>query len=86
MGVGCLIHGGKESEGGNGKAGPLLFLRRAKEGVGLKASVDPAGGDLRDALGDDHKGEFGWYGKGARIMVDIASGLHFLHSNNVIHR
>ena len=48
--------------------------------------MGPVGGDLRDALGDDHHGKFGWYGKGARIMVDIARGLHFLHNNNVIHR
>ena len=31
-------------------------------------------------------GEFGWYNHGANVLMDIARGLHFLHTNKVAHR
>lgn len=45
-----------------------------------------AGGDLRDALGNDGEMRWGWYGRGGHVLCDIARGLHFLHSNKVAHR
>ena len=42
-----------------------------------------AGGDLRDALDKDKRTELVWYRKGYQIALDIARGLHFLHSHDV---
>ena len=42
-----------------------------------------AGGDLRDALDKDKRTELIWYRKGYQIALDIARGLHFLHSHAV---
>jgi hypothetical protein len=42
------------------------------------------GGDLRHALSADQG--FAWYGAGQHIALDVARGLHFLHSSSVIHR
>ena len=42
-----------------------------------------AGGDLRDALDKDKRTELVWYRKGYQIAMDIARGLHFLHSHAV---
>ncbi len=44
------------------------------------------GGDLRQAISTSSSGKFGWYEKGRRVALDVSKGLHFLHSNNVIHR
>ncbi len=41
------------------------------------------GGDLRGALNDDPDGELRWYHRGQSIALDIARGLHFLHSHDV---
>ncbi len=41
------------------------------------------GGDLRAALNRDEGGRLGWYNRGRRIALDIAAGLHFLHSHDV---
>ena len=41
------------------------------------------GGDLRAALNDDPEGELRWYNRGQSIALDIARGLHFLHSHDV---
>jgi hypothetical protein len=41
------------------------------------------GGDLREALNDDPHGELRWYRRGQSIALDIARGLHFLHSHDV---
>ena len=41
------------------------------------------GGDLRAALNDDPHGEMRWYERGKSIALDIARGLHFLHSHDV---
>jgi serine/threonine protein kinase len=43
------------------------------------------GGDLREALNDDPNGELRWYRRGQSIALDIARGLHFLHSHDVMH-
>lgn len=51
-----------------------------------QACFGRTGGDLKDALGNDPVGEFGWYGKGGSILMDVARGLHFLHCNKVAHR
>jgi disulfide bond formation protein DsbB len=45
-----------------------------------------AGGDLRHALSADETGEYSWWGKGRALALDIAHGLHFLHSSGVTHR
>lgn len=45
-----------------------------------------AGGDLRKALSKSENGEFTWYQKGRTLALDIAKGLHFLHSSQVTHR
>ena len=45
-----------------------------------------AGGDLRDALDKDKRTELVWYCKGYQIALDIARGLHFLHSHDVRRR
>ena len=46
-----------------------------------------SGGDLRDAIHSDFESyqpkQFGWYGKGAKIALDIAKGLVFLIANKV---
>ena len=43
------------------------------------------GGDLREAIQKDFDSQppkkFGWYGKGAKIALDVAKGLVFLHAN-----
>ena len=39
-----------------------------------------AGGDLRRALSKSESGELQWYAKGRGLALDIAHGLHFLHS------
>ncbi|KAK9807895.1 hypothetical protein WJX72_012418 [[Myrmecia] bisecta] len=44
------------------------------------------GGDMRRALTNDKTDVLRWNNKGKGIALDIARGLHFLHSNNVIHR
>lgn len=44
------------------------------------------GGDLRHALSADETGEYSWWGKGRALALDIAHGLHFLHSSGVTHR
>jgi len=43
------------------------------------------GGDLRAALNDDPHGHLRWYNHGQHIALDIARGLHFLHSHDVMH-
>jgi hypothetical protein len=45
-----------------------------------------SGGDLRHALSADETGEYSWWGKGRALALDIAHGLHFLHSSGVTHR
>jgi len=45
-----------------------------------------AGGDLRHALSSSEDGRFKWHGKGRSLALDIAHGLHFLHSSQVTHR
>ena len=49
----------------------------------LGAAQYMAGGDLRDALDKDKRTELVWYRKGYQIALDIARGLHFLHSHDV---
>jgi len=44
------------------------------------------GGDLREALNHDQAGVTRWYGQGREVAIDIALGLVFLHSNNIVHR
>ncbi len=44
------------------------------------------GGDLRHALSGESAADYGWYGLGAAIALDVARGVHFLHSCGVIHR
>ena len=43
------------------------------------------GGDLLQAIQRDAYpvalGQYGWYGKGAKIALDVAKGLVFLHKN-----
>ena len=46
----------------------------------------PTGGDLTTALGNDSEGKLSWKRKGAEVLLDVARGLHFLHSNRVAHR
>ena len=44
------------------------------------------GGDLRHALNWDDADELAWDKRGRGIMLDVARGLHFLHSTGVVHR
>ena len=44
------------------------------------------GGDLRQALSADNDNQLNWWNGGKQIALDIAKGLAFLHSRNVIHR
>ena len=41
------------------------------------------GGDLRAALSGDLTGELRWYHRGQHIALDVARGLHYLHSHDV---
>jgi serine/threonine protein kinase len=41
---------------------------------------------LRQALSADNDSQLNWWNGGKQIAVDIAKGLAFLHSRNVIHR
>ncbi|KAL3140780.1 protein kinase activity protein [Trebouxia sp. C0010 RCD-2024] len=54
------------------------------------------GGDLYHAIANDSIGRFSWYkrdpvngtkspGMGRRIALDVARGLHFLHSRKIVH-
>lgn len=54
------------------------------------------GGDLYHAIAKDNLGRFAWYrrsapdgprlpGLGRRIALDVARGLHFLHSRKIVH-
>ena len=43
------------------------------------------GGDLRSALTRDDDGVLAWHRRGRQIALDIARGLHFLHSHDVMH-
>lgn len=43
------------------------------------------GGDLTDAIRGSRNGEFGWFGKGRNIAIDVGKGLAFLHSNRIVH-
>lgn len=42
-----------------------------------------AGGDLRAALDKDARRELVWERKGQQVALDIARGIHFLHSHDV---
>lgn len=45
-------------------------------------------GDLwRAATLRNPRGEriFGWYGRGRKVLLDVARGLHFLHSRSIVH-
>ena len=44
------------------------------------------GGDLRAALTSDVEGNLRWFKSGKHIALDVAKGLHFLHSHGVVHR
>ena len=44
------------------------------------------GGDLRQAFARDELDEYAWHDRGRQIALDIARGLHFLHTSGVIHR
>lgn len=47
------------------------------------------GGDLHSALMKDGRigsNRFGWYNKGKVVALEVARGLHFLHTSGVIHR
>jgi len=41
------------------------------------------GGDLRAALSSDVSGDLRWYNRGQHIALDVARGLHYLHSHDV---
>lgn len=43
-------------------------------------------GDLRRALWSDSADDFAWGRRGGQVALDIARGLHFLHSSGIIHR
>ena len=42
-----------------------------------------AGGDLRAALDKDARRVLVWGRKGQQVALDIARGIHFLHSHDV---
>lgn len=42
-----------------------------------------AGGDLRAALDKDGRRDLVWDRKGQQVALDIARGIHFLHSHDV---
>lgn len=66
----------------------------------VRSTDQPAGGDLFNALHRGHKGNLTWHrrsanpadplpakpvqGLGKRIALDIARGLHFLHTHRIV--
>lgn len=54
--------------------------------VVIGGGLGSVGGDLRHALSSSEDGRFKWHGKGRSLALDIAHGLHFLHSSQVHHR
>jgi hypothetical protein len=57
-----------------------------EEDVAMLVMEFCSGGDLRQAFSRDETGEYAWCGRGRGIALDIARGLHFLHTSQVIHR
>lgn len=51
----------------------------------LSRSLRCTGGDLCAAIAGDDAGELRWYKRGHQIALDIARGLYFLHSHDVMH-
>ena len=41
---------------------------------------------MRQAFARDELDEYAWHDRGRQIALDIARGLHFLHTSGVIHR
>lgn len=41
---------------------------------------------MASALKADPTGALRWYQMGSNILIDIARGLHFLHTNKIVHR
>ena len=48
-----------------------------------QSTVTSPGGDLRAALDKDGRRELVWDRRGQSVALDIARGLHFLHSHGV---
>ncbi|KAL4526936.1 hypothetical protein Ndes2526A_g01353 [Nannochloris sp. 'desiccata'] len=80
------------------RPGSMLLVTELMEGGDLRARLRPHASSLKNRQGSDQGNNnagfidssdfksWGWYGRGKGVALDVAKGLHFLHSHGVVHR
>ncbi|KAK9842988.1 hypothetical protein WJX74_005356 [Apatococcus lobatus] len=64
----------------------IMFLgANMQEGSTVLVMQYMPNGNLWHAIANDQNREFGWYRSGAKVALDIAAGISYLHSKRIIH-